>query len=239
MIRFVPETGSTNADLAARLSAGEVVPEGDWLVADRQSAGRGRLGRVWFDGAGNFMGSCVVHPAAGDPPPSTLALVAGLALHEAVAPLIPPPRRAMLKWPNDVMIGSAKLAGILLESVAGAVIVGIGVNLAQAPQVDGRETVALSAFGPAPERDGFAAGLARHFDLELERWRQFGLEPLIRRWLAAGHPAGTPLAVGEPGCEPLVGQFDGLGVDGALQLRLGDGTRRTIHAGEVRLAADN
>ncbi|HNJ48148.1 MAG TPA: biotin--[acetyl-CoA-carboxylase] ligase, partial [Novosphingobium sp.] len=102
MIRFIPETGSTNADLAARLSAGEAVPEGEWLVADRQSAGRGRQGRTWFDGMGNFMGSTVVRPGPGDPPISTLALVAGLAVHETVAPLIPPPQRAMLKWPNDV-----------------------------------------------------------------------------------------------------------------------------------------
>ncbi|HNN56487.1 MAG TPA: biotin--[acetyl-CoA-carboxylase] ligase [Novosphingobium sp.] len=239
MIRFIPETGSTNADLAARLSAGEAVPEGEWLVADRQSAGRGRQGRTWFDGMGNFMGSTVVRPGPGDPPISTLALVAGLAVHETVAPLIPPPQRAMLKWPNDVMIGPAKLCGILLEGASGLVIVGIGVNLAQAPRVEGRETIALSAFGPPPDRDAFAASLALHFDRELERWRAFGLEPLIRRWLAAGHPEGTPLEVGEPGTEPVGGRFAGLSGDGALQLLLADGTRQTIHAGEVRLAPGN
>ncbi len=239
MIRFIPETGSTNADLAARLSAGEAVPEGEWLVADRQSAGRGRQGRTWFDGVGNFMGSTVVRPGPGDPPTGTLALVAGLAVHEAVAPLIAPPHRAMLKWPNDVMIGAAKLCGILLEGASGCVIVGIGVNLAQAPAVDGRETVALSEFGPAPDRDAFTASLALHFDRELERWRAFGLEPLIRRWLAAGHPEGTPLEVGEPGTEPVRGRFAGLSGDGALQLLFADGTRQTIHAGEVRLAPGN
>lgn len=235
MIRTVPETGSTNADLSARIAAHERVAEGEWLVADRQSAGRGRQGRAWFDGAGNFMGSTVVWPGQGDPPPGTLALVAGLALLEAVAPLIPPPHQAQLKWPNDLLIGAAKLSGILLERAGEAVIVGIGVNLAQAPTVEGRETIALSAFGPAPDRDLFAASLARHFDAELERWRSYGLEPLIRRWQAAAHPLGTPLAVGEPGETPLQGTFAGLASDGALQLRLADGTTRTIHAGEVRL----
>lgn len=238
MIQTVPETGSTNADLAARLVAGEVVAEGDWLIADRQTAGRGRQGRSWFDGHGNFMGSTVVRPCAGDPPAASLALLSGLALHEVVAPLIPPPSTALLKWPNDLMIGAAKLAGILLEQVGDAVIVGIGVNLAQAPSVEGRETVALSAFGPSPDRDHFAASLARQFDLELERWRSFGLDQLIRRWAAAAHPLGTPLAVGEPGEVPLEGRFAGLATDGALQLSLGDGTTRTIHAGEVRLASD-
>lgn len=236
MIHTVPETGSTNADLAARIAAHERVAEGEWLIADRQNAGRGRQGRVWFDGAGNFMGSTVVWPGQGDPPLGTLALVAGLALLDAVAPLIPPPHQARLKWPNDLLIGAAKLSGILLEGAGEAVIVGIGVNLAQAPAVEGRETIALSAFGPAPDRDLFAASLARHFDAELERWRSYGLEPLIRRWQAAAHPLGTPLAVGEPGETPLQGTFAGLASDGALQLRLADGTTRTIHAGEVRLA---
>lgn len=235
MIHTVPETGSTNADLSARVAAHERVGEGEWLIADRQSAGRGRQGRAWFDGAGNFMGSTVVWPGQGDPPLGTLALVAGLALLEAVAPLIPPPHQAQLKWPNDLLIGKAKLSGILLEGAGGAVIVGIGVNLAQAPAVEGRETIALSAFGPAPDRDLFAASLARHFDAELERWRSYGLEPLIRRWQAAAHPVGTPLAVGEPGEALLQGTFAGLASDGALQLRLADGTTRTIHAGEVRL----
>lgn len=239
MIDFVSETGSTNADLAARLGAGEYVSEGVWLVADRQKAGRGRQGRAWFDGLGNFMGSTVVHPGPGDPPVASLALLAGLALHEVVAPLVPPPGVALLKWPNDLMIGPAKLAGILLERAGEAVIVGIGVNLAQAPNVEGRETIALSSFGPPPDRNHFAQNLARQFDLELERWRTFGLELVIRRWLAAAHPAGTPLLVGEPGQAALPGQFAGLDENGALQLRLADGTTRTIHAGEVRLAGDS
>lgn len=236
MIERVATTGSTNADLAERLAASIAVPEGSWLVADRQSAGRGRQGRAWSDGAGNFMGSTVVHRQACDPLPATLALVAGLAVHEAVATLVPAPSRAVLKWPNDILIGPAKLCGILLEAAGSAVIVGIGVNLAQAPQVPGRETIALSAFGPAPDRDLFAAALADHFDRELDRWRSFGLEPLLRRWLTAAHPVGTPLAVGEPGEEPLHGRFAGLAADGALQLALADGTTRTIHAGDVRLA---
>ena len=236
MIRTVAITGSTNADIAARLAAGEAVPEGEWLVADRQSAGRGRQGRAWSDGAGNFMGSTVVHPGAGDPPPATLALLTGIAVQEAVSSLIPPPAIARLKWPNDLLIGRAKLCGILLEAVGKAVVVGIGVNLAHAPEVAGRETIALSHYGPTPDRDAFAASLARQFALELERWRSFGLEPMLRRWQAAAHPHGTELVVGEPEEGLLHGTFAGLGADGALQLALTDGTTRTIHAGEVRLA---
>ena len=236
MIETVSVTGSTNADLARRLAAGEPLGEGFWLVADRQTAGRGRQGRTWFDGHGNFMGSTLVRLGPGDPPARGLALVAGVALHDAVAPLLAVPAAARLKWPNDLLIDGAKLSGILLERAGDAVIIGIGVNLAQAPAVEGRETVALAQLGPAPARDAFAARLATCFAAELERWRRFGLAPLVQRWLAAGHPPGTPLVVGEPGEPPLTGSFAGLSDDGALQLRLADGTTRIIHAGEVRLA---
>ena len=236
-VTIVAETGSTNADLLARLGNGAPLLEGHWLIADRQNQGRGRQGRAWFDGHGNFMGSTVVRALAGDPPLHTLALVAGLALMEAVGPRLPDQVRATLKWPNDLMIGPAKLAGILLERSGDAVVVGIGVNLARAPAVEGRETVALSNFGPAPDRDLFAADLARAFAADLFRWRHYGLAPVIARWQSVAHPPGTPLLVGEPGEVPLAGTFAGLDSDGALRLRLADGTTRSIHAGEVRLAA--
>jgi BirA family biotin operon repressor/biotin-[acetyl-CoA-carboxylase] ligase len=85
------------------------------------------------------MGSTVVHPRFGDLDPASLALVAGLALHEAVTARLNGVALAALKWPNDVMIDRAKLAGILLERVADSVIVGIGVNLASAPHLPDRE----------------------------------------------------------------------------------------------------
>jgi BirA family biotin operon repressor/biotin-[acetyl-CoA-carboxylase] ligase len=239
LLQTVSTTGSTNADLVVRLIAGELIAEGHWLIADRQTTGRGRQGRVWSDGAGNFMGSTLVKLGPADPPPGTLALLAGLAVHEVVSNRLSPPHRAMLKWPNDVMIGSAKLAGILLERVGDNVIIGIGINLASAPQLPDRATIALSAFGPAPDRDQFAADLAQQFAAELGRWRSYGLGPVIARWLAAGHPLGTPLLAGDPDEELLSGTFAGLTDDGALQLRLADGTCHVIHAGEIRLADCN
>ena len=236
MIRTVAETGSTNADLISRLGAGERVPEGEWLVADRQTTGRGRQGRTWFDGHGNFMGSTVVYPGAGDPAPHTLALVAGLAVYEAVQPLCPNPAALMLKWPNDLLLGDAKLCGILLERAGQVVVVGIGVNLSAAPDLPDRKTVALSSLGPAPDRDAFASTLASSLDRELERWRTYGLAPLIRRWLTVGTPDGTPLSVHEPDGGVIQGRFAGLDGEGTLLLRLEDGAVRAIHAGDVMLA---
>ena len=233
MIELTPATGSTNADLAERLAAGEYVREGDWLVADRQTAGRGRQGRGWVDAAGNFMGSTLVHRRSGDPDPASLALVAGLAVHGLVDAAVP--GAAQLKWPNDVVAGGAKLAGILLERIDETVIVGIGVNLAAAPSLPDRPAIALAQLGPAPARDRFAQDLAAAFDLELERWRGSGLAPIVRRWLAAAHPAGTPLTAEGPG-GAIAGTFAGLDEDGTLRLRLPDGSLRAIRTGEVRLS---
>jgi BirA family biotin operon repressor/biotin-[acetyl-CoA-carboxylase] ligase len=234
LIETVPATGSTSADLAARLAQGEFLSEGTWLVADRQTAGRGRLGRAWLDGAGNFMGSTVVHLRHGDPSPDTLALVAGIALHELVSPKLA--RAAILKWPNDLQVDGAKLAGILLERTGDVVIVGIGVNLAQAPELTDRETVALADLGVVPDRDGFAAELAQQFATDLDRWRSYGLAPIVSRWESAGHPRGTVLSAHDTDGSRLEGQFGGLTETGALQLRLADGTVRVMHAGEVRIA---
>ena len=236
MIEYLAETGSTSSDLAERLRGGELVPDGHWLVADRQTAGRGRQGRTWLDAAGNFMGSTVLHLRDGDPPAPGLALVAGLAVHAAVARRLPDDAEVRLKWPNDVMLAGAKLAGILLERVGDSVVIGIGANLVAAPRVDGRDTAALlSPESDAPDRDGFAADLARQFVDELERWRTFGLEPVRSRWLAVAHPLGTALTVDVPGEGLLAGAFAGLADDGSLQLRAADGKTRLIQAGDVRL----
>lgn len=234
-IETVPETGSTNADLLARLRAGERVPEGYWLIADRQSAGRGRQGRAWLGGPGNFLGSTVVRLAPGDPASASLSFAAGLAVYEAVQRLIATPSALQLKWPNDILHAGGKLAGILLERAGDAAVVGIGVNLAWAPVLAGRAVSRLKTIGPAPERDSFARSLATSFDRELERWRTFGTEAMFERWLAAAHPPGTRLSVHGADGAPVAGEFAGLEGDGALRLRLADGAVRAIHAGDVSL----
>ncbi len=234
-IQFVEETGSTNQDLVDRLKNGDYVPEGFWLVADRQTRGRGRLGRDWFDGSGNFMGSTLVRPGPGDPGPATLAFVVGLAVHEAVSRVLGDACELFLKWPNDLLLGGAKLSGVLLEMVQGSVVVGIGVNLCVAPPIEGRRTVSLCEAGFQISRDAFATILTQALDRELERWRTGGLAPLLRRWQSAAHPVGTPLDVRPPGEDPIRGMFAGLSPDGSLRLNCLDGTLRLIHAGDVFL----
>jgi BirA family transcriptional regulator, biotin operon repressor / biotin---[acetyl-CoA-carboxylase] ligase len=235
LIEVVAETGSTSADLAARVRAGEAVGEGHWLVADRQTAGRGRQGRAWSDGAGNFMGSSCVQVRAGDPPAHTLSLVAGVAVHAAVEGVAPGLVGLALKWPNDLLLGDAKLAGILLERLGDSVIVGVGVNLAHAPQVPGRHVASLAALGHRADRNAFADLLDTCWAHALRLWRSGGWEQLRHDWIARAHPIGTPLAVHGADGEPIRGTFGGIDPEGALQLRLGGATTRTIHAGEVLL----
>jgi BirA family biotin operon repressor/biotin-[acetyl-CoA-carboxylase] ligase len=232
-IEFVARTGSTNMDLLGRIARGEAIPEGYWLVADRQSEGRGRQGRNWLDAAGNFMGSTVVNLLPGDPLPASLSFVAAIAAYEVVVNHLAVPQSLVIKWPNDLMIGGAKLSGILLERVGGSVVIGIGVNLAAAPDIADRETGHLSGAGSSPSRDAFARDLAASFDRELDRWRQFGLDPLFARLLAASYPLGSVLTVHGADGTWVTGEFCGLESDGALRLRVSDGSMCTIHAGDI------
>lgn len=239
MIDTVAEIPSTNGALLARIGGGEALREGDWLVADRQSAGRGRAGRSWSDGFGNFMGSTVVNLRGSDPLPQTLALVAGLALHETVGAIAPSVTDLCLKWPNDLLVGAAKLAGILLERQRDAVVIGIGVNLAQAPEVPDRPTVSLADLGIDISRDQFAADLAARLRDAIDRWH-YGEWPLLRQqWLSRALPTGTLVSVKDSDHGTIMGAFAGIDDDGAALLRLADGAVRAIHAGDIDMVGSH
>lgn len=232
-IRTVAETGSTNADLLGLAASG--APEGLWLRAERQSAGRGRQGRVWQSPPGNLYASTIVRLRPADPPPATLALVAAVALEEVVRAYLGEDSNLQLKWPNDLMIGGAKLSGILLERMDDVVVIGIGVNLAHHPQDIDRAATSLSAHGGAPDPQDFLETLAEAFARWVDRWRGEGLAPLRTRWLKRAHPRGTALAARLPDGSAIEGNFDGLDEGGALILRLADGSARVIHAGDMFL----
>ncbi|WP_114229051.1 biotin--[acetyl-CoA-carboxylase] ligase [Sphingomonas sediminicola] len=227
-LRFVDRTGSTNSDLLADPAAGD----GDWLIAKVQTEGRGRQGRTWVSPAGNFYGSTMIRLRDSDPPAPSLALVAGLALIRAVE-VAAPATGLMLKWPNDLLLGSGKLAGILLERGGDRVVAGFGVNLASAPDLPDRASAALSSIAlVSPE--AFAPLLAAAFARELQRWRE-DLPALTGLWLESAHPVGTSLSVHSGPGELVSGTFDGLDGSGALRLRLESGEVRVIHAADVTL----
>jgi BirA family biotin operon repressor/biotin-[acetyl-CoA-carboxylase] ligase len=222
MVHTVAETGSTNDDVAAL--AREGAPEGTWLRADRQTGGKGRQGRAWQSPAGNLHASTLVRLRPDDPPAPALALVAAVALHETVQRHAP---AARIKWPNDLLVDGAKLAGILLERQGDAVILGFGVNLAHHPEGLDRPATSLDpSVAPGPFLERLAAALAAW----LGRWRTEGLAPVRSAWLAAAHPIGAALTTSD-----ARGTFDGLDETGALRLRLEDGGLRIIHAGDIFL----
>ena len=226
-IRIVERTGSTNADLLHESGGAE----GEWLVALSQSHGRGRQGRGWTMLDGNFAGSTLVLLRGDDPAPQTLSLVAGLALIDAVD-IAAPGRSLMLKWPNDLLLGGGKLAGVLLERSGDRIAVGIGVNLAAAPGIEGRVTASLDGSISPP---AFAPLLAASFAGALAAWRSEPLERLADQWLARAHSVGTRLKVHVEAGKLVAGRFEGLGADGALLLRTDQGAIETIRAGDVEL----
>jgi BirA family biotin operon repressor/biotin-[acetyl-CoA-carboxylase] ligase len=212
--------------------------EGLWLRAERQTAGRGRQGRAWVSPPGNLYASTLVRLRPTDPPAATLALVAAVAVEEAVSLYAFPGlrrERAAIKWPNDLLLDGAKLAGILLERTDHAVVIGTGVNLAHHPKDTDRPATSLAAHDIAVDPAPFLETLAEIFSRWLSRWRMEGIGPIRDRWVEHAHPAGTALTARLPDGSGIDGLFDRLDTDGALILRLADGTRRVIHAGDVFL----
>ncbi|HEX6740777.1 MAG TPA: biotin--[acetyl-CoA-carboxylase] ligase [Sphingomicrobium sp.] len=226
-IRTVERTGSTNADL---ITAADAV-EGEWLVALVQEAGRGRQRRPWVSAPGNFYGSTLVLLRPGDPAAPTLSLAAGLALAEAIDAAVPA-QPLMLKWPNDLMLLGRKVAGILLERSGDRIAVGFGVNLASAPPLKDRQAAAL---GGAISPEAFAPLLAASFARLLELWRTSESSALVRAWQARAHALGTRLTVHVGEQDMVSGRFAGLEPDGALRLRLDDGSIEVVRAGDTTL----
>ncbi len=205
--------------------------EGDWLIALAQDQGRGRQGRSWISAKGNFFGSTIVALRFSDPAAPILSLAAGLALAEAID-VAAPDQKAMLKWPNDVLLLGRKAAGILLERSGDRVAVGFGVNLASAPELGDK---AAAKLGGTVTPQAFAPLLAAAFARLLELWRASDPAFLAQAWLARAHPLGSRLTVHAGPGEPVSGRFDGLEPDGALRLRRDDGGLEIVRAGDVEL----
>lgn len=232
-IRTVAETGSTNADMAALARAG--LAEGVWLRAERQTSGRGRQGRAWVSPPGNLYASTLVRLRPTDPPAATLGLVAAVALEETARVYLPD-GDLTLKWPNDLLLGGAKLSGVLLERVDDGVVVGVGVNLLHAPQLPDRATASLASAGVMVEPEPFLETLAEAFARWVGTWRGAALAAVRARWTERAHPVGAALSARLPDGSRAEGLFAGLDSDGALLLRLASGESRVIHAADVFLA---
>jgi len=230
---------STNLEARRRAEAGETGPV--WLAARHQSAGRGRRGRPWDSDSGNLFATLLLvtsRPAGEAAQASFLAALAAADLLEAFAT----PGAVAIRWPNDVTLAGLKASGILLESGARSdgglwLAVGIGVNLAHAPEGTERPATALASYLRAdlarvPDPETALEVLAKAFESWWLRWEREGFVRVLDAWRSlAGGPAG-PCVARLPG-ETLSGEAEGVASDGALRLRLGDGSIRLITAGDV------
>jgi BirA family biotin operon repressor/biotin-[acetyl-CoA-carboxylase] ligase len=216
--------------------AAQGAPEGLWLRADAQDGGRGRLGRAWESPKGNLFASVIVRLRDTDPSPAGLAFVTAVAAYDAVRHMAPEVD-VILKWPNDILAhDGSKLCGILLERVSDAVVVGIGLNLVWHPQNLERKVSDLRTLGATPpDAQSALEILAEAFARHLNAWRLSGLGNIVRHWEAHAHPRGTALSAKMPDGAEVDGLYAGLDDDGALQLRLADGSIRAIHAADVFL----
>jgi BirA family biotin operon repressor/biotin-[acetyl-CoA-carboxylase] ligase len=192
------------------------------------------LGRAWESPDGNLYCSTLVRLQPTDPLPHTLALVAANAVHALVAPLCV--GQARIKWPNDILVDGAKIAGILLERAGDAIVVGIGINVAGHPVGLDRPVTSLAAQGASDATaQALYDRLAQLFAHWLSIWRAQRLEPIRTHWLLNAHPIGTPMRVIQPDGGQVDGTFDTLDRQGMLILRLANGESRAIHAGDIIL----
>ena len=239
--------GSTNAEALRLVTLGERGPL--WVLADTQTLGRGRSGRAWTSERGNLFASFLTVLPGTPMRAYQISLVTGVAVAEAISALLPnaPGLNLRLKWPNDILVGSAaskggraKAGGILVEStqVPGgdlAVVIGIGLNLVSHPPDGAWQTAHLAAFGAVPEPKAVLSEL----DCQLSRWLAVwsggeGFADIRNAWLSYSGPRGERLLVNS-GAGPFEGTFQGLDQDGALLLIDDAGIQHTYSYGDVTL----
>lgn len=223
------QIGSTNDE--ARRMAADGAPHGTVVHADEQTAGRGRMARTWFSPPGNLYLSILLR--TGQPVARTpeLGFLTALAVADTVEALLPRQTRAMLKWPNDVLVSGAKIAGILLEQVDDGTILGIGLNVLEAPSSTGYKTTTIVANGGIASVDGARDILLDRLGRHLLVWQADGFAPIRDQWLGRSYPIGAAIRVTSGG-QQIAGDFAGLGIDGALLLDTAHGQQRIV-AGEV------
>jgi BirA family transcriptional regulator, biotin operon repressor / biotin---[acetyl-CoA-carboxylase] ligase len=228
------ELDSTNAQARHLAEAGEVGPL--WIMAERQTAGRGRRGRAWQTAEGNLAATLLLRPGASQAVTGQLSFAAALAAADMTSHFAPKAAIAV-KWPNDVLAEGKKLAGILLEGGADKsnkvwLAIGIGVNLTSHP--DGTEFPATSLAGlgiAAPSPEDALTVLAARFAHWYAVWMKDGFEIVRTAWLARAKGVGAPIRARLPQ-ETREGVFEGIDANGALLLNE-QGQVRAIAAGEV------
>jgi BirA family biotin operon repressor/biotin-[acetyl-CoA-carboxylase] ligase len=228
---------STNEEALRQLAAGAAAPL--WIVADEQTRGRGRGGRRWHSPKGNLYATLLIETPVSAAIATQLSFVAALAAHDAIATHLPEEQipRLRLKWPNDVMLDGAKLAGVLLESLAPpkgtglAVVLGMGVNVTFAPAGMERAVASLGLESSAiPQVFG---ALAAALGTWLAWWDEGrGFAAVREAWLSRALALNDPISVTLNG-NAVRGRFRGVDAAGALRLETEPGVVIIVTAGDI------
>jgi BirA family biotin operon repressor/biotin-[acetyl-CoA-carboxylase] ligase len=242
-VRYLDRVDSTNRE-GERWALGGA-PEGALVLAEHQEAGRGRLGRSWADiPRKSLLFSLILRPVVPPADAPLLTYAAAIALAQAASRWVPPDA-VEIKWPNDVLLGGRKVAGILLEMRCEAqtvehLILGVGVNVdglpsELPPDVRDRATT-LAALAPnPPDRLSVLCAFVEGFEAVYQAFLDDGFEALRPQWNAWFRMSGRPVRI-QTGRGILEGTAQGLGTGGALLLRSADGRVLPVYAGDVELA---
>jgi len=227
------ELDSTNEEARRLAEAGEGAPL--WIMAARQTAGRGRRGRAWDTPAGNLAATLLLRLEAPQATTGQLSFAAALAAAEMVQHFAPA-AAVTVKWPNDVLAEGRKIGGILLEGGTAKsgrwLAIGIGINLAHHPEGTAFPATALPQLGIAPPScDAALTILAARFAHWYDAWMEEGFETLRAAWLKRASGLGAPITARLPH-ETRQGMFEGIDSSGALLLKEETGVH-AIAAGEV------
>lgn len=212
---------------------GTDLPEGAVALAEHQTSGRGREGRPWEDVAGKaLLFSLLLRPPAGSPA-QQLSLVVGLAVAEAIEESRD---AAGIKWPNDVLLGGRKVAGVLLEAIEGSVVCGIGVNVSQdESELPARTPVPagslLAVTGRAPDRAVLLGALLEILEHRYDTWCRSGLAPLLDELEARNVLRGLEVVTGG-----VAGVAGPIAPDGRLTVERADGAFVHLSSGSVRVS---
>lgn len=213
----------------ARKLASEGAPEGTIVQAAEQTAGRGRFGNTWTSPRGNLYMTTILRPVRPVKDIAQMSFAVALALADTIEN-----PDVELKWPNDVLAGGKKIAGILLEmasagEMADYLLVGTGINIASGPE-------GAAIMGAAHSVDAVRDEFISNLDHWYERWLETGFPDIRSAWLARAHGVDQPITV-RLAERRLHGVFEGIDEAGNLLLRQNDGKARAISSGAVHFGA--